>query len=224
MDSFLKKIQQLEKFILEILFPSVCLGCHIKGEILCQDCINKIPRAERDLNMEIHSIFYYHDPLIKKAIWDLKYHNRSYLGQKLGKILYEEMLEEISDIEMYTKGQPIIVIPVPTSKKKTRARGYNQAYKIALGFCESGGKKLFNLNNNIIKKVVETIPQARINNRERRLKNIKGAFSLENKEMVYSRVVIIIDDVTTTGGTIKEIMNLLKKSGAKKVLGITVAH
>lgn len=180
--------------------------------------------AEKELGSDITAIFYYHDPLIKKVIWNLKYYNHPYLGQKLGEILYDEMMEEISNIKIYTEGEPIIVIPVPVSKKKTKMRGYNQAEKIALGFCKRGGKKVFNFKNNIIKKIIETIPQARINNRARRLKNIKGAFIIKNPDQVCGKTIIVIDDVTTTGGTLNEIINILKKAGAKKVLGLAIAH
>ncbi|MEK7106073.1 MAG: phosphoribosyltransferase family protein, partial [Patescibacteria group bacterium] len=64
----------------------------------------------------------------------------------------------------------------------------------------------------------------RITNRNERLKNVKGVFEIKNPEVVKGRTIIIIDDVTTTGGTIKEILKLLKNSGAKKAVGFTVAH
>jgi ComF family protein len=223
-DSFIRKKESFVNWILEILYPSVCLGCQLKGEILCIDCISKITRNEKELSPNIDAIFYYHDPFIKKIIWSLKYHNHPYLGQKLGKILYDEYKEDLSNIEIYTKGEPILVIPVPITKKKTKIRGYNQAEKIALGFCLSGENKVFNFENKIIKKIIETIPQARIDNRKRRLENIRGAFIIEKPEMVKGRTVLVIDDVTTTGGTLNEIINILKKAGAKKVLGLAIAH
>jgi len=42
--------------------------------------------------------------------------------------------------------------------------------------------------------------------------------------MIKGRTIIIIDDVTTTGGTISEIIKILKNAGAKKVIGFAVAH
>ena len=204
--------------------PSTCLGCQMKGEILCSDCLIKIDRSEKETDKNIIAAFSYHDPLIKKVIWNLKYYHRSYLGQKLGETLYNELLEDISDIQIYTAGHPIWVIPVPISKSKTKIRGYNQAKKIAVGFCSKGDKQIFNLKNNIIIKKVETIPQARITNRSRRLKNIQGAFKIKNSNEIKGKTIIVIDDVTTTGGTISEIINILKKAGAKKVIGFAVAH
>jgi ComF family protein len=168
--------------------------------------------------------FDYRDPLIKKAIWNLKYYHRSHLGQTLGKLLYESFVEDISDMRIYASGQAILVIPVPLSPMRKKTRGYNQAERIARGFCDCGGREVLELKNNIIIKKIDTLPQAKITNRARRLKNIKGVFEIKNKESVKGRTIIVIDDVTTTGGTITEIMNMLKKSGAKKVVGFAVAH
>ncbi len=224
MKSSFKTIKSINNLILEILFPSSCLGCKVKGEILCSNCIIKINRTEKETAKNIIAVFQYHDLLIKKAIWDLKYHHRSSLGRRFGEILYEELLEDISDLKIYTAGSPIIVIPIPISKHKKHKRGYNQAQKIAKGFCEKGGKKIFLLKTNIVIKKIRTIPQARITNRSRRLKNIKGAFEIKNEEIVKGQTIIIIDDVTTTGGTINEVIKILKKAGAKKVLGFAIAH
>jgi ComF family protein len=220
----LRTVKFTINWLLEIVSPPTCLGCQIKGEILCPNCIMKIPRVEREINNKIIAIFEYHNPLVKKIIWNLKYYHHPYLGQKLGEILYDELLEDIYEIKIYTAGSPILVIPVPISRAKTKMRGYNQAKKIARGFCQRGGKKIFNLGNNIVTKKTETIPQARISNRSKRLKNIHGTFKIKKPEFVRGRTIIVIDDVTTTGGTMNEIINILEKAGAKKVIGLAVAH
>lgn len=224
MDWTLNKIKQIIAYIIEILFPTYCLGCKSKNEILCPDCISNISRTEKEIGKDIFAIFNYHDPIIKKIIWNLKYYKYSYLGKKLGEILYDELLENISEIRSYSMGSPIIVIPVPISKHKRKIRGYNQAEKIARGFCNSNKDRVFDLKENIIFKKLKTIPQARITNRERRLKNIKGSFEIKNNNIIIGKTIILIDDVTTTGGTMNEIMKLLKKSGAKKVIGFAIAH
>jgi competence protein ComFC len=217
-------IKKIANWLLNILFVESCLGCQSKDEILCQNCLIKIRRAERETERGIMACFDYRDPLIKKAIWNLKYYRRSHLGPTLGRLLYESFIEEISDMKIFASGQPILVIPVPLSKMRAKTRGYNQAERIARGFCDCGGVEILELKNNILIKKIDTLPQARITNRARRLKNIKSVFEIKNSESVKGRTIIVIDDVTTTGGTITEIMNILKKSGAKKVVGFAVAH
>jgi len=216
--------QYIKWQILDILFPENCLGCRKRGETICDICILKIPEAERETERNIIAIYDYRDPVIKKAIWNLKYYHRLNIGHMLGKLLYENMIEEISNIKVYASGKPICIIPTPISKAKMKSRGYNQAEVIARGFVKNCEKGLFELRNDIVYKKFETKPQARISNRSARLNNIKNTFGIHNTEIIKGRTIIIIDDVTTTGGTINEIMKILKQSGAKKVVGFVIAH
>jgi ComF family protein len=211
-------------YLLDILFPTKCLGCGAKSEILCEKCVQMIRPAERETEEKIIAVFDYRDPVIKKAIWELKYHHKRYLGDRLGELLYEYLMEEISEMKTTVPGRSIYVVPVPVSNKKMKKRGYNQSLYIAKGFCSCGGKEIFELKNKIIWKSKETLPQAKITNRKRRLENVRGVFDIKNSECVKGRTIIVIDDVTTTGGTISEIIKVLKKAGAKRVVGFAVAH
>ncbi len=216
--------KKIKNFILGVLFPSKCIGCELKDEILCNNCVQKIKLTERETENNILAVFDYRDEIIKKAIWELKYHHKKYVGEKLGKLLYEFLIEDISDLKTIVPGRSIYVIPVPISNKKTKYRGYNQSTSIAKGFCSQSGIGIFELKDKIIFKKIDTIAQAKITNRKRRLENVHGVFDIKDKEIVKGRTIIVIDDVTTTGGTINEIIKILKKSGAKKVLGFAVAH
>lgn len=217
-------IIQIINYIIDIILPVQCIGCCKRGNILCNDCIGNIRQAERETESNILACFDYRDEIMKKAIWNLKYYHHFSLGQKLGKLLYENMIEEIAELQVYTQGSPIIIIPVPMSKSKNKIRGYNQAERIARGFYNSSNKKVFELENNVVVKIKNTLPQAKITNRNTRLKNVRGVFSIKENKSVKGRTIIVIDDVTTTGGTITEIMRILKKGGARKVIGMAVAH
>ncbi|MBK5215278.1 MAG: ComF family protein [Candidatus Pacebacteria bacterium] len=215
---------QIKNFLLGLFFPIKCVGCQAENEILCANCIKKIGLSEQKIDGDIFAVFSYQDEIIKKAIWELKYHQKRYIGDKLGKLLYEYLIEEISDIKMDVSGRSIYVIPTPISNKKMRTRGYNQSLAIVKGFCSTEGKEVFEIKNKIINKKVDNIPQAKITNKKRRLENVRGVFEIKNKESVKGRTIIVVDDVTTTGGTLTGIMKILKKAGAKKVYGFAVAH
>jgi len=210
--------------ILDFLFPENCLSCNKKGVILCPTCILALRHTDRETQNNITALYDYRDPIVKKAIWNLKYYNRSQIGQILGKLLYESFIEDFSDIRAFTSGATIYVIPIPISAHRKRKRGYNQAEKIAQGFCIMDTDGIFELKNNIIIKKKNTIPQAKIKNRNQRLQNIRGAFLMNKNIDIVGRTIIVIDDVTTTGGTLKEAISILKKDGAKKVYGFAVAH
>lgn len=209
-------------FLLEILLPSKCVGCGISGKELCQNCIDKLETTNRETENNIIALYDYRDPVVKNIIWKLKYHHSKRLGKILGRLLYNELMEEIALLQVLSLGSPICIIPVPISKKRKIMRGYNQSEIIAKGFCSKNNN--FEIKNNIIFKNTNTIPQAKLTNRNKRLKNIKGAFKIKNTDGIKGKTILIIDDVTTTGGTIMEIMGVLKKNGAKKIVGFAVAH
>lgn len=217
-------IKNIKKTIIDLLFPIKCVGCGEKDKIICNNCLNKIPKAERETERNIIAVFDYRDTTIRKAIWELKYYHKKYIGRELGFLMYEALIEEISSLRSFSLGEPIILIPVPISSKKNKKRGYNQSLEIAKGFKKSGGEKIFEIKENIIYRKTDNNPQARISNRKERLKNVHNAFGIKNEEQIKNRIVIIIDDVTTTGGTITEIMKILNKHGVKKTIGMTVAH
>lgn len=211
-------------WVLDILFPDTCLGCKIKGSIICGRCSVLVRRAERETSGSIYAAYDYRDPLIKKAIWSLKYHTHRHTGQRLGELLYDAFIEEVADMRILAKGQPILVIPIPLSPHRKKSRGYNQAEVIARSFCASTDSNSFKLDTKSIVKWKDTPPQAKITNRTTRLRNIHDAFAMLQPDHIKGRTIIVIDDVTTTGGTITEILKLVRKAGAKKAVGFAVAH
>jgi len=217
-------INKIKNLLLDIFFPTKCIECGKKNEIICDICIGNIQLTDRETEKDIIALFDYRNPIIKKAIWELKYHHHRYIGEKLGKLLYESLIEDISDMKIDVARRSIFVIPVPISRDKNKIRGYNQSLAISKGFCSGVDKKVLEIKNNIIYKKINTLPQAKITNRSKRLENIRGVFEIKNKEIIKGRTIIIIDDVTTTGATMNEMIKILKKAGAKKIIGFAVAH
>lgn len=222
MEKIKSDIKVFINFLLDTIFPSRCLGCNKRNEIICDLCLLRVKQCNQTEHENVFALYDYKSPLIKKAIWKLKYYHTPYLGKKFGELLYESFIEEINNLRNFSLGSPIYVIPVPTSKIRKQKRGYNQTEIIAKSFCQKN--YFLKFKNKIIYKNRETIPQARLTNRNKRLKNLIGAFSLKNENEIKSKTIIIIDDVTTTGSTMMEIMKILNKSGARRVIGLAVAH
>ncbi len=223
----LKKFSGLQMaidYILDTIFPIHCLSCRKQNEIVCEKCLDDITLNEITDRNYIYSSYSYKDKLMKKIIWNLKYYNKKDLGIFFGQILYRNYIEEINELRLFNLGQSVLVIPVPLSKKRQKDRGYNQAQVIANGFCNQANTDVLELQKDTVVKTRDTIPQAHIKNKRNRLNNARGVYKIINPSIVKNRNIIIIDDVTTTGGTIDEIKKLLEKAGARKVIGITIAH
>lgn len=216
-------IAQLHKIystLIGIILPDYCLGCSKHDISLCQTCISKIERCERDVP-GVFVCYSYHDPLIRKAIWFLKYKNKRTLTSPLAQLIADFVLEELADQNIFDGARQTIICAIPQSPKRTRARGYNQAELLAKGVADKTG---LIFEPQILIKVKETKRQVEMPNRQARLENIKGVFQAKNKEFVRGKNIILIDDVVTTGATMREARRALKEAGARKVIACALAH
>lgn len=151
---------------------------------------------------------------LQKLIHALKYEKKFkvgfFLGEKLSEVRKKTILSWNADL----------IIPVPLFNLKKIERNYNQAYYIAKGV----GKNLnIQIKDNLIKRMKNTVSQTTLNMSERE-ENVHGAFSILHKTKIKSKRIIIIDDVITTGATVKEIAKILKEAGAEKVFALSVAN
>lgn len=211
--------------ILSLLYPSECFLCGKNGRDLCLDCLVSSPRAERECERWIYPLFDYRHPPIKKAVWMLKYKNKRDLSKTFAEAIYPEILEELGDLSTLENFKRPILIPIPLSPERMSERKFNQAELIARHILEEDGEnKSFILANDVLEKPKETKHQAHQKEKRQRLLNIVGTFRVKNKEKVFGKNIILIDDVTTTGATLSEAKKVLRESGAKKVIAFTLAH
>lgn len=211
--------------ILNTLFPEHCIGCNLEGELLCEKCILKIPPPKpNECAIKITSVFCYKNDTTKKAIHFLKYKNKKGLGKIFARSLHDIILEELVEQKTFSNFSNPILVPIPLSKKKLKERGFNQSEIIAREMSLIDNGELLTLSTDILYKTKDTMSQASIKNRSKRMQNLKGCFSTKRQHLIKNKNIILIDDVTTTGATINEAGKILLKAGAKKIIAFTVAH
>ncbi len=110
---------------------------------------------------------------------------------------------------------PEVIVSAPTSKKRLLKRGFDHVTLIAKYLSEFTGIPC----DDILIKIKDTTPQSLLPAKER-LSNLKGAFAC--KEHNYKNV-LLIDDIYTTGTTVRELCKVLKKSGVKEINVATIA-
>ncbi|MBU1000192.1 ComF family protein [Patescibacteria group bacterium] len=237
-------------FILDILFPKKCVGCGKLGTFFCKICISGIlqknlicPKCKRlAIGGKTHPICrrkYGLDGLwslgiyqgsFQEAIKQLKYGKVKGLAVTLADITIEywaKFQPFVLDQIKKSRGVGWVVIPVPLFWWRANKRGFNQASligqilsnRLGLDYCDA------------LKRTRHTKPQVKLKGKER-CQNIRGAFAvlkaytqLSQKGCVNPKqYVLLIDDVWTTGSTLRECCYVLKKAGAKKVWVITLAR
>jgi ComF family protein len=144
---------------------------------------------------------------LAEAINLLKFSGLRRLANPLGKLLLNLEIPECDGI-----------IPVPLSKRGLRARGFNQSLLMARVI----SKKLeIPLYIDMLLKIRDTSPQVGLSAKER-MKNIRGAFKASRE--INNLRLLLLDDVMTTGATVRECSRALMRAGAKEVIVITLAR
>lgn len=201
---------------LDFLFPLSCAGCGAAGMLVCRACAEKLSPAHTAPD-GVLSFFDYRDEIIRRGIWELKYRGKHAWAEVFGRLLNERLLEEIADRALLEGFRDPLVMPVPLAKKRLSEREYNQAALIA-EHLSSGEMAAFGLA-----RIRETPRQMEIKNRAKRLENVKDAF-LADPRIVRGRNIIVLDDVATTGATLRACRDALVAAGAQQVLLVSVAH
>lgn len=219
---------------LNILFPQKCMVCDKGRELICLNCAQKTKNAEPTKLGNIFSAANYHDPVIKKSIWLLKYRGVKSIAKPLSDLILSRLalhleIESPSDLEvgLPSGGSPTskldewLIIPIPLSKKRLKERGYNQTELLAKSISD---KTKIPLVLDVLYKNRHTETQVSIKNKAARIENLKNVFSVKNRGTIRNKNIILVDDVTTTGTTIAEATKTLRVNGAQKVLALTVAR
>jgi ComF family protein len=110
-----------------------------------------------------------------------------------------------------------LVAPVPLHPRRLRDRGFNQALLLAQGL---GGPPVA---REALVRVRHTDPQVGLNPKERR-ENVKNAFAVPDPRQVKGKNVLLVDDLYTTGATVRECARVLRRAGARRVNVLTVAR
>lgn len=175
----------------------------------CGACLKSRPHYTRARSA------YAYDGRLKKAIQHFKYNKNTLLARTLAALTMNATcgLDEVFDT----------VVPVPLHKNRLRKRGFNQSILLAKELVrlwpDSHSPKLDYQN---LRRLRDTKSQIELKEDERTA-NVKDAFSIGNKDAFKGKKVLLIDDVYTTGATIRECSKILKESGAE-VFALTLAR
>lgn len=186
-------------------------------DCLCGECRQQVQAFDLARSYGVYS------GNLRAAILQVKFNRCERLGRRLGELLAGPCL---SLKEFQDAGSPV-VIPVPLHRQRERERGFNQAKLLAQGL----GRKLGERNampaplidSKSLIRSHATPPQTGLSVSARH-ENMRGVFEVRSPERVRDRVVVLVDDVMTTGATLSACAAALKRAGASLVLAVTLAR
>lgn len=223
--------------LIDLVYPPVCGICGMMADspdrLICQECWNSIRGLDAPYCLECHQfqttsvncadcdqptmiIFSlgHFDRSLKKIIHDLKFSGLKPLArplaQKLAAGIEESRVKKLIDL----------IIPVPLHASRYNIRGFNQAEEI--------GREISRLldipmNTDLLYAARKTKQQAKLHGTQREA-NVRGAFAVsDRKGIIAGKSVLLIDDVTTTGATLRENERVIMTAGADRVFSAVAA-
>ena len=221
--------------LVDFLYPPVCLSCNSflenSSDLICEKCLDNI--SELDLpfcslcqqfiqsgnrcpdcdisGLPVFCLGQFTD-VLQAMVHQLKYYGFSRLGGLLAGRLVKKHKLSIEKL----KADYIVAIPLYSTREKSR--GFNQAAILADIIGSHTG---IPAKENILMRIKKTKDQTRLNP-EQRKKNVRGAFEVTGGDLI-GKKIIIVDDVVTTGATVNEAAETLRRAGAKPVAVCAVA-
>jgi ComF family protein len=214
---------------LDFLYPRVCSACAADLDptawMLCDACqamLVRVESSDRGYQRTFTRLreggcvddlktlwFFEKDGPLQALLHRLKYGARPGVGRWFG--------EQLGDI---VPGGDLIV-PVPLHPAKLRERGYNQSAEIARGM---GSVKCVPVDATALHRCRFTETQTHLTIEERR-RNVDRAFGVRTRKIaaIREKTIILVDDVVTTGATIRSCAQVLRECGAARVIVASVA-
>ncbi len=161
----------------------------------------------------------YRHPFVRQAVWELKYRG----NRAVARLVAALVADELSAIARITT-KKIAIIPLPNSARRRRERGWNQTELIAQYIPHYYPQA--QIYAHMLKKIRHTPAQATLKSRAR-LTNLAGSFKTANDirtKIDANTLLILLDDVTTTGATFAEAFETLFVRGFTDIVCIAFAH
>jgi len=200
-----------------LIQPPVCHHCGVpldplaKGPDKCLECLHSLSSPIT----WARSAGLYEGPL-RQAILAFKFLGRRALTVPLADLLVGLLKNGLHGVHAAFD----LACPVPLHPQRQKERGFNQSELIARYFCQQTGIRL---ETGLLQRTRPTIPQVMLPPGQR-ARNVRGAFSLSPQASAKGARILLIDDLYTTGSTLKECARVLRKGAAAEVYVITLAR
>ncbi len=231
----IKTLLNIGDDILSLFYPRLCIGCGerdpLRDEYFCLSCRMDVPfikdRARVDAALvgkvslpeklnNVYALFYYTKTgVTQQLLRQLKYKRKPNVAVKLGCMLAEKYISEIDPAA--------VLVPVPIHPKRLHDRGYNQAERIAHGIQAITNQRI---DTKVLKRVLHGSSQTEKSKEERQI-ILDQTFRLNEKQgVVTGQHYILIDDIMTTGSTLRACYDELMKTEPASIsiatLGVTI--
>jgi ComF family protein len=222
--------------VVGLIYPVYCGGCGRRGESFCSSCTDTLIAIDEGVvcplcGKPVGSAvvcgacivekrhfdracfgFSYEGPM-REALHAFKFQARKDVGRTLVRLLTGKIESFARDFD--------VIVPLPVTEKRLKARGFNQSFVISEEISEIAGKPI---DYSTLVKIRETLDQHSLSKKERK-KNVAGAFALKGAAgRLEGKRLLLVDDLFTTGNTASEAARTLKRARPESILSFSLAR
>lgn len=206
-------------WLLDLLYPPRCVFCRklLRSDEtdVCKKCRGRLPQIDGTFKRgkfftQCCSVYEYRDEAAD-SLKRYKFGGLRHYAAAYGRLLAMCILRERLEFDVLTWA--------PISKKRRRARGYDQSRLLAEAVARELGVQCVQT----LEKIRDNPAQSTMKDAAARHANVMGVYRAVMPERFASRRVLLIDDIITTGATLSECSFVLLNAGAAEVLCATVA-
>ncbi len=211
-----RRVSRAANWLLDLIFPPTCANCGRLDFRFCASCLRELEGAPivaaawRVDGLDEMRATGKHDQILRIAVGAFKYQGATELTAPLAARLITTLRTGNWRIDA--------IAPVPLFADREAERGYNQSALLSQNLASETG---FRFRGDWLWRVRDTSQQARLSPNDRR-ENVKDAFAAAAD--VRGLSILLVDDVVTTGSTLRECAIALRAKGASAVYGIAVSH
>ncbi len=230
---------------LDALFPPICGFCrrylpeHRGGGICdqclasfplpdaftCPQCRGRIPFGNNKLpavatlchpgaGYLLLACSFYDHPVAQSLIQQLKFERRTAIANALGEVA-------VRALTAASIGHNSLLVPIPLSPRRLRERGFNQAALIAKAITLQGAAPY---SEQILRRVKSTVAQTGLKDWRQRADNLTQAFQVMDDSTLPGQLLVLVDDVWTSGATMNDAVRALREKGAGRIIGLVLSR
>lgn len=195
----------------------------------CPRCNGRLPEGRLTCHPDAGFVLYaaasYATPAVRGLLHALKYDAVIRAADPLAHIALAYLGTTESFFRTFSTGK-WIGLPMPLSTKKARKRGFNQAERLLFSIAERAsalGYAFPPVRLGLLARVHDKGSQTKCRDPKERAENVADAFSVSRPEAIHGTNILLLDDVFTSGATMREAVRILKRNGARRVLALVVA-
>ncbi len=221
-------LRTLARLVTDALFPSFCVACGVylerrggRERAICDPCFSRIELAPRERvgGLALYPAGRYATPELRALVHALKYDHIRSAAEPLAELVAARLARE----SRFTESGRWLIVPIPLHPARERSRGFNHAALIAERVSALSG---IACAPELLARTKNAPPQVTVPEKRLRRANVARAFvaRVKGARRLTRTRILLLDDVCTTGATLREAARAIRRAGAETVEAVVAAR